>query len=105
MALDFHNTEDQERQRLVRELRLIGGCVSRLRILELLNDETLNVNALAETLGLKQPTISHHLKWLRDAKIIDYHVGHRRRHEYYVRNREIVRRTLHETRLRLNAAY
>lgn len=51
------------------------GDVTRLRLLRLLPSEEAcdsdnNVSALAEKLGLSQPTVSHHLRILRQAGIV-----------------------------------
>lgn len=51
------------------------GDVTRLRLLRLLPaqeqcDSGNNVSALAEKLGLSQPTVSHHLRILRQAGIV-----------------------------------
>ncbi len=61
---------------LARQLWAIGD-VTRLRILRLLPDSANcehgnNVSQLAEVLGLSQPTISHHLRILRQAGIIQH---------------------------------
>lgn len=59
---------------LARQLWAIGDPV-RLRLLRLLPTEPVcedhsNVSCLAEKLGLSQPTISHHLRVLRQAGLI-----------------------------------
>lgn len=43
----------------------------RARILELLSGEQLCVCHLTDELGLAQPVVSHHLKVLRDAGLVD----------------------------------
>ncbi|MGF1448873.1 MAG: ArsR/SmtB family transcription factor [Opitutales bacterium] len=68
-------TEEQQ-QTLARQLWALGDHV-RLRILERLPDtpdcETrTNVSGLAEDLGLSQPTISHHLRVLRQAGLVTH---------------------------------
>jgi len=65
-------TEDE----LARQLWAIGD-ITRLRILRLLPDSDNcehgnNVSQLAEQLGLSQPTISHHLRVLRQAGIVQH---------------------------------
>ncbi len=62
--------------RLAKQLWAIGDSV-RIRILSLLPDEANcehgnNVSGLAEELGLSQPTISHHLRVLRQAGLVSY---------------------------------
>ncbi len=46
------------------------GDPSRILIIYALNDGSLNVGELAECLGSPQPTISRHLKTLRDSGIV-----------------------------------
>lgn len=60
---------------LARKLWALGDPV-RLRIVRLLPDSpsaafTPNVSELADRLGLSQPTISHHLRVLRQASLIE----------------------------------
>lgn len=43
----------------------------RRRILELLADEQLCTCHLVAELGVKQPTVSHHLRVLREAGVVD----------------------------------
>ena len=43
-----------------------------IRLLEEKNCDGLQVTSLIETTNLSRPAISHHLKILKDAKIIDY---------------------------------
>lgn len=47
------------------------GDESRLRILRALCDETYCVCDLARLLGIAQPTLSHHLKILRDTGLVN----------------------------------
>ncbi len=54
---------------LVRLFKALGD-ESRLRILRALMDETLCVCDLARHLGISQPTLSHHLKVLRDIGLV-----------------------------------
>lgn len=61
---------------LARQLWAIGD-LTRLRILRLLPDSANcehgnNVSQIAEELGLSQPTISHHLRILRQAGIVQH---------------------------------
>lgn len=61
-------------EKLGQQLKAIGDPV-RLRILNLLPPEpdcnhAFNVTLLAEQLGMPQPTVSHHLKVLKEADII-----------------------------------
>jgi len=61
---------------LAKQLWAVGDPV-RLRILRLLPQESNceggnNVSALAKRLGLSQPTVSHHLRILRQAGLVTY---------------------------------
>ena len=47
------------------------GDESRLRILQALCDRTYCVCDLAKRLGISQPTLSHHLKILRDTGLVN----------------------------------
>lgn len=66
---------DDLAEELARQLWAIGD-ITRLRILRLLPDaencEGNNVSQIAEELGLSQPTISHHLRILRQAGIVQH---------------------------------
>ena len=71
-----------------RELARICKCLSvdtRLRLLKLLQDQTLCVGALARRLGVTPGAVSQHLRILRDAGLVipekrgyfvHYHVNH-----------------------------
>ncbi len=79
------------------------GEPTRLRIMQLLPREPLcesmyNVVELAEELGLKQPTVSHHLKVLSEARL----VACRRACNslYYYVNQATVIGWLHEVKIR-----
>ncbi|MDP0495136.1 MAG: metalloregulator ArsR/SmtB family transcription factor [Verrucomicrobiota bacterium JB024] len=63
-------------EELARQLWALGDIV-RLQILDLLPitpdcKHVSNVSQLAEKLNLSQPTISHHLRVLRQAGIVEY---------------------------------
>tara|TARA_B100000941_G_C28309878_1_gene450937 strand:- start:173 stop:493 length:321 start_codon:yes stop_codon:yes gene_type:complete len=60
---------------LARQLWAVGDLV-RLQILDLLPTSSdckhaLNVSMIADKLGLSQPTVSHHLRVLRQAGIVE----------------------------------
>ncbi len=60
---------------LARQLWAVGDLV-RLQILDLLPNSSdcehaLNVSTIATRLGLSQPTVSHHLRVLRQAGIVE----------------------------------
>lgn len=62
-------------EELARQLWALGDVV-RLRLLSLLPqtadcEKAMNVSQLAEKLELSQPTVSHHLRVLRQAGIIE----------------------------------
>ncbi|GAB5555740.1 MAG: metalloregulator ArsR/SmtB family transcription factor [Saprospiraceae bacterium] len=52
----------------------------RREIIELLAEETLTVNAIAEKFEISRPAISKHLKILKECEIIDYRQEGRTRH-------------------------
>ena len=52
---------------------------SRRRILDLLLDEERPVGDLVDELGLSQPSVSKHLKVLRDAGLVDVRIDGQRR--------------------------
>lgn len=54
---------------LVRLFKAMGD-ETRLRIVLALTEETYGVCDLAKCLGIPQPTLSHHLKSLRDAGLV-----------------------------------
>lgn len=55
--------------RLATTLSLLGDA-SRLSIVIYLNDNIANVSEITNHFKLSQPTISHHLRVLKDAKIV-----------------------------------
>ncbi len=84
------------------------GESTRLRIMQLLPrqpiaHEMYNVIELAQELGLKQPTISHHLKILSDAGLVQC----RRQSNslYYYVDQEAVVRWLKETKVRFGCEH
>lgn len=46
---------------------------NRLHIVELLHDKSYTVNELVDSLRLRQPQVSKHLKVLADAGVVDVH--------------------------------
>lgn len=82
--------------KLAKQLWAIGDAV-RIRILARLPDEANcqqgnNVSGLAEELGLAQPTVSHHLRVLRQAGLVSYRKMCR--DAYYWIDREAAREVL-----------
>lgn len=57
---------------------VIGDPVKR-QILHLINGQELTVTQLVNSLGLSQPTISKHLRKLREAGLVDVRVDGQRR--------------------------
>lgn len=45
---------------------------TRLRILHLLSDHECSVNEIAETLSLRQSTVSHQLRFLKNLRLVKY---------------------------------
>jgi ArsR family transcriptional regulator len=74
-AVEFAGGSDQ--------LRALADPL-RWRIVELLADEQLCVCHLTEELGVRQPLVSHHVKVLRDAGLVE---GERFRYWTYYRLR------------------
>ena len=69
-----------------------GHESARLRLLSLLSkhDGEVCVFELVESFTLEQPTISHHLRLLREAGLVDYHKN--RQWVYYYLRREAFER-------------
>jgi len=74
-------TKTVETAQLPRLLKVLAAP-TRVRILELLKDRPLCVNALATRLGLTQGAISQHLRVMRDAGLVVS-----TKHGYYVHYR------------------
>jgi|SRR5258708_21896291 ArsR family transcriptional regulator len=68
---------DLSEKEAVGQARLLKALAdsTRLRILSLLsrNEGEICVFEIVESISLEQPTISHHLRVLRDAGLVDYH--------------------------------
>lgn len=68
-------SEQLTEEQAVQQSRLLKAIADpvRLRILHILRteEEQIHVTALVEHFNLEQPTISHHLRILRDANMID----------------------------------
>lgn len=63
---------DPETERLVRILKALSDP-NRLEIMNLLSDSELCACRILETLNITQPTLSHHMKVLSDAGLVDVH--------------------------------
>jgi ArsR family transcriptional regulator len=62
--LDEHNAAH------VAELFRAFSDTSRVRLLSVLTQAELNVNTLAEVIGLSESSVSHHLRGLRQMKLV-----------------------------------
>lgn len=62
--------KDQTQLEIISDFFTIFTNPKRIQILQLLREEELTVSELAERTGLTQPTVSQHLKILRDKHII-----------------------------------
>lgn len=60
--------------------------LTRQQIMELCCCEWVNVGDIAKTVGVSQPTVSHHLAILREAELVD--VRSEGKHSYYTLNQE-----------------
>lgn len=63
-------TVDTDAPATLRAMRALAEPL-RWRIVELLADEELCVCHMVESLGVAQPLVSHHLRILRDAGLVD----------------------------------
>ena len=65
-------TDNQESLLKLAELFKILGDPTRLKIVELLLENEMCVNHIAETMGMGQSAISHQLRVLRQARLVTY---------------------------------
>ena len=65
-------SDKQESLLKLAELFKILGDPTRLKIVELLLENEMCVNHIAETMGMGQSAISHHLRVLRQARLVTY---------------------------------
>ena len=65
-------TDKQESLLKLAELFKILGDPTRLKIVELLLENEMCVNHIAETMGMGQSAISHQLRVLRQARLVTY---------------------------------
>ncbi len=79
---------DDAQKRLVQLLKALANK-DRIRLLLQLNDQTMSVGELVEELGRSQPSISGHLRILRDAELVERHQEGRTA-RYYLRDSRIV---------------
>jgi hypothetical protein len=68
--MEVYNVTNEDSQVLVQFLKVLAD-ESRLRILGILANREASVEELAAYLGLKTPTVSHHLNRLRDLQLVD----------------------------------
>ena len=88
----------EETDRLARWLKVLS-VGTRLRIVQLLNDRTLCVNALAHRLDITQSAVSQHLRVLREAGLVvdekhGYYVHYRLNEETFSKWIEVINFTL-----------
>ena len=65
-------SDKQEALLKLAELFKILGDPTRLKIVELLLENEMCVNLIAETMGMGQSAISHQLRVLRQARLVTY---------------------------------
>ena len=75
------------------------GDATRLRILAVLDTVCVPVGTIAELTGLRQPTVSHHLRVLRDRGLV--RPERRGPYTYYCVSSEALRATMEAVRLLL----
>lgn len=63
---------DEETLFIVSQTFKALGDPTRIRILNLLFDKEFSVNGIAETLDLKQSTVSHQLRFLKNLRLVKY---------------------------------
>lgn len=72
---------------MIRSFKALA-CLTRFRILEILGGERLCVGAIAKRTGISQPSVSQHLRVLRDAGLVtDHRCGY---HTHYMVNGEVI---------------
>jgi DNA-binding HxlR family transcriptional regulator len=85
---------EHELETLLQFLKVLGDN-TRLRIISLLINRVHSVGELAEQLGLSEPTVSHHLKVLREAGLLNLRaVGTSRLYRFNDEYFERIKRTL-----------
>lgn len=63
---------DEETLFIVSQTFKALGDPTRIRILNLLFDKEYSVNGITKTLGLKQSTVSHQLRFLKNLRLVKY---------------------------------
>jgi len=71
-ALEPHNDLDEETLFVVSQTFKALGDPTRIRILNLLFQREYAVNDIAETLQLRQSTVSHQLRFLKNLRLVKY---------------------------------
>lgn len=71
-ALEPHNDLDEEILFVVSQTFKALGDPTRIRILNLLFQREYAVNDIAETLQLRQSTVSHQLRFLKNLRLVKY---------------------------------
>ena len=89
---------NEETDKLARWLKVLS-VGTRLRIIQLLNDRALCVNALAHRLDITQSAVSQHLRVLREADLVidekrGYYVHYRLNEEAFSKWKEAINHVL-----------
>lgn len=73
MMLDIDKAEDFNLLDAAKPTRLFNalGDETRIKIIKLLSDGELPVDGISKELAIAQPTVSHHLKILREAELLN----------------------------------
>ncbi len=82
-------TLDEHTAAHVAELFRAFSDTSRVRILSALVDRRLNVSALAQTVGISESAVSHHLRGLRQMRLVSARKEGREVY-YYVEDEHII---------------
>lgn len=69
---EIHQELDEETLFVVSQTFKALGDPTRIRILHLLFEKEYSVNGIAETLHLKQSTVSHQLRSLKNLRLVKY---------------------------------
>jgi len=72
VALKTNNDLDEETLFVVSQTFKALGDPTRIRILNLLFEREYSVNDIAESLDLKQSTVSHQLRFLKNLRLVKY---------------------------------
>ncbi|HLT56920.1 MAG TPA: metalloregulator ArsR/SmtB family transcription factor [Bacillota bacterium] len=68
---NYHDLDEEVLFHVSQTFKALGDP-TRIRILHLLSNRECSVNEIAETLGLKQSTVSHQLRLLKSLRLVKY---------------------------------